>query len=204
MLNKIFALLSVGAMLAVPAAAQQAPANAAPPTVAGFVRNLYMGNKNNIVRSADKMPEENYGLRPGTQMEVRTFGQHLLHVATFNYLWCAQAQGVKNPNTQGSLEKAMATASKAEIVKSLNDSFAFCDPAYMNVTDASGAEVLTITQENGREQKQTRLGLLILNVVHNNELYGNIVTTMRIKNIVPPSSEPRPGGNMPNQAPPAK
>ena len=30
------------------------------------------------------------------------------------------------------------------------------------------------------------------NVAHNNELYGNIVTTLRIKNIVPPSSEPRP------------
>src|SRR5262249_8994356 len=116
MLNKTLALLSLAGMLAVPAAGQQAPANPAPPTVAAFVRNLYMGNKNNIVRSADKMPEENYGLRPGTQMEVRTFGQHLLHVATFNYLWCAQAQGMKNPNTQGSLEKAMATASKAEIV----------------------------------------------------------------------------------------
>jgi hypothetical protein len=36
------------------------------------------------------------------------------------------------------------------------------------------------------------MALLMLNVAHNNELYGNIVTTLRIKNIVPPSSEPRP------------
>jgi hypothetical protein len=27
---------------------------------------------------------------------------------------------------------------------------------------------------------------------HNEELYGSLVTTLRIKNIVPPSSEPRP------------
>jgi regulator of extracellular matrix RemA (YlzA/DUF370 family) len=36
------------------------------------------------------------------------------------------------------------------------------------------------------------MALLMLNVAHNNELYGNLVTTMRIKSIVPPSSEPRP------------
>ena len=190
----------LGSLLSVSAAAQQAPQTPpAPPTVAGFVRNLYMGSKNNILRSADKMPEENYGLRPGTQMEVRTFGQHLAHVANFNYMWCAQAQGVKNPSAGINLEKTLT--SKADIVKALNDSFAFCDPAYMNLTDATGAEVLDITQENGRQQKQTRLGLLILNVAHNNELYGNIVTTMRIKNIVPPSSEPRPAQG---QAPPAR
>ena len=35
------------------------------------------------------------------------------------------------------------------------------------------------------------MGLLMLNVAHNNELYGNLVTTMRMKSIVPPSSEPR-------------
>jgi hypothetical protein len=33
---------------------------------------------------------------------------------------------------------------------------------------------------------------LMLNIVHNEEVYGSIVTTLRIKNIVPPSSEPRP------------
>ena len=47
-------------------------------------------------------------------------------------------------------------------------------------------------QESGRQVQQTRMGLLMLNVVHSEELYGNIVTTLRIKNIVPPSSEPRP------------
>ena len=51
--------------------------------------------------------------------------------------------------------------------------------------DASGAEVITITQENGRQQQQTRGGLLMLNVAHSNEVYGSMVTTLRIKNISP-------------------
>jgi uncharacterized damage-inducible protein DinB len=180
------ALLGLG--LAIPAAAQQAPA--APPTVAAYVRNAYTGNKNNITRSAEKMPEEFYGLRPGPQEEVRTFGQHLAHVANFNFLWCSQARGEKNPNAGINLEKTLKT--KAEIMKALADSFAYCDPAYAALTDASGAEVIEITQENGRQQRQTRMGLLMMNLAHNNELYGNLVTTMRIKSIVPPSSEPRP------------
>jgi uncharacterized damage-inducible protein DinB len=175
--------------IAAPLVAQQGQP-AAPPTVAGFVRNLYNGNKNNIIRSADKVGEEFYGLRPGTQQEVRTFGQHLAHIATYNYLWCSQAKGEANPNAGKTLEKSLTT--KAEITKALADSFAYCDPPYASVTDATGAEIVQITQENGREVRQPRLALLMLNVAHNNEIYGNIVTTMRIKNIVPPSSEPRP------------
>ena len=182
----VVALLGFG--LGAPVGAQQAPQ--APPTVSGYVRNAYTGNKNNIVRSAEKVPEEFYGLRPGPQVEVRTFGQHLAHVATYNFLWCSQAKGEKNPNTGTNLEKTLT--SKAEITKALTDSFAYCDTAYAALTDASGGEVIEITQESGRQVRQTRMALLIMNLAHNNELYGNLVTTMRIKSIVPPSSEPRP------------
>jgi len=45
--------------------------------------------------------------------------------------------------------------------------------------------VLTFTPENGRPQQQTRAGLLMLNVVHSNETYGSMVTSLRIKNISP-------------------
>ena len=180
----------VTVMVAVIASAAVTAQQAAPPTVAGFVRNLYTGSKNNIMRSAEKMPEEFYGLRPGTQEEVRTFGQHIAHVATYNFLWCSQARGEKNPNAGRDLEKTLTA--KADIMKVLNEAFSYCDVAYNALTDANAGDIIDITQENGRQVKQTRMGLLMLNVVHSNELYGNLVTTMRIKSIVPPSSEPRP------------
>ena len=183
-----FVVALLGSFLAIPAAAQQG--QQPPATVAAYVRNAYMGNKNNILRSAEKMPEEYYGLRPGPQEEVRTFGQHIAHVANFQFLWCSQAKGEKNPNAGVNLEKTLHT--KAEFQKALADSFAYCDPVYQSLTDESGAQVLDIQQENGRVTRNTRMALLMLNVVHNNELYGNLVTTMRIKSIVPPSSEPRP------------
>ena len=153
-----------------------------------WLRDAYTRNRSTIVRTAEKMPEENYGMRPGTQPEVRTFGQQVTHVATFNFLWCSQAKGEKNPNP-GNLDKL---TSKAEILKVMNDAFAYCDSAYNGLTDASGAEVIPITQENGRQTRNLRLGLLILNYGHNNEIYGSMVAYLRMKDIVPPASEPRP------------
>jgi uncharacterized damage-inducible protein DinB len=180
----------LGLAITLPAAAQMGGRGPqGPPTVSGAVKNFYNGIKDNITRSGEKMPEEFYGLRPGTQMEVRTFGQHLAHVARFNYLWCAQAKGEKNPNS-ADLEKTLTT--KDQFLEALRASYAYCDSAYDALTDANGGDVITITQESGRQTQQTRMGLLMLNIVHNEEVYGSIVTTMRIKNIVPASSEPRP------------
>jgi uncharacterized damage-inducible protein DinB len=175
--------LIVLSLLALPAFAQDAN------PLSTWLRGAYTNNHNTILRSADKMPEEFYDLRPGAQQEVRTFGQQLGHLANFNYLWCSQAKGEKNPNA-ANLEKL---TTKAEFIKAVTDAFAYCDPVYAALTDASGAETIDITQENGRQTKNLRMALLILNYGHNNEIYGSIVTTMRIKSIVPPASEPRPG-----------
>ncbi len=178
------------ALLAIPAFAQapQPPAANANP-LSTWLRGAWNGNRNNIMRSADKMPEENFGLRPGPQQEVRTFGQQLGHLANFNFLWCSQAKGEKNPYAGNNLEKLNT---KAEFMKALGDAFSYCEGAYNSLTDASGTEMVDITQENGRQTRNLRMALLILNYGHNNEIYGSIVTSMRIKGIVPPASEPRP------------
>jgi len=165
-----------------------AQAPQAPPTTSSWLRGAYTNLRNYIARAAEKMPEEYYSMRPGTQPEVRTFGQLIGHLATYNDLWCSQAKGDKNPAAGQDLEKL---PSKAALVKALNDALAYCDGVYEALTDASGQELLTITQENGRRTQSLRLSLLILNLGHNNEHYGNVVTYMRIKDIVPPSSEPR-------------
>src|SRR5437868_3334527 len=113
----------------IPAAAQSAPAPRPKDPVTTWLRNVYMNTRTNIVRAAEKMPENSYNLRPGPQMEVRTFGQLVGHVANFNYLWCSDAKSEKNPNSRD-LEKL---ASKAELIKALNDAFAYCDGVYVQV-----------------------------------------------------------------------
>jgi hypothetical protein len=182
-MNKLILLFP---LLTVAATAQPAAPDPSNP-LASWLRNAYMGNRNNIVRTAEKMPEENFGMRPGAQPEVRTFGQQVSHVAFYNFLWCSQAKGEKNPNP-GNLDKLTA---KADIMKVLNDAFTYCDGAYNALTDDSGKEMVDITQENGRQTRNLRMGLLSLNYGHNNEIYGSMVIYLRMKNIVPPASEPR-------------
>jgi uncharacterized damage-inducible protein DinB len=189
-----FAVVLLGTLLGIPVSAQVAPPAPANP-LSTWLRNANMGIRNNILKSAEKMPEEFYGLRPGAQEEVRTFGQQVGHVAQYNYLWCSQAKGEKNPNAGNNLEKL---TTKAEFVKAVTDAFAYCDGVYAALTDASGLETIDITQESGRQTRNLRMALLILNYGHNNEIYGNIVTYLRMKNIVPSSSEPR------TQQPPAQ
>jgi uncharacterized damage-inducible protein DinB len=182
----------VGCVLAVSMSTEaraQTAASATPANpLAAWLRGVYTNNRNYLTRAAEKMPEDSYGLRPGAQMEVRTFGQILGHLANLNFMWCSQAKGEKNPAQGHDFEKAVT---KAEFAKGLNDALTYCDGAYGALTDASGMETIPITQEDGSQTRSLRMSLLVMNYGHNNEHYGNLVTYMRIKNIVPPSSEPR-------------
>jgi uncharacterized damage-inducible protein DinB len=188
-MKRVFGVVLLGIVLAIPAAAQTAQQSNPKDPMATWLHNAYNNSRRNIEKSAEKVPEELYGLRPGPQMEVRTFGQILGHLANFNYLWCSQAKGEKNPGQGSDYEKL---SSKALLLRALNDAFTYCDGVYASLTDASGLEIVTVTQENGRQAQVPRMSLLVLNYGHNNDHYGNLVTYMRIKSIVPASSEARP------------
>ncbi|MGD0965503.1 MAG: DinB family protein [Candidatus Acidiferrales bacterium] len=183
----ILAVLSA-CLLTIPAAAQTSEQAAPKDELSRWLLHAYTNTRNNLIKSAESFPDELYGMRPGPQKEVRNYGQIVGHVANFNYRWCSQAKGEKNPHEGNDLEKI---TTKAELVKALQDAFSYCDPVYAGMTDASGLEVIPITQENGRPAQVPRMSLLIQNHAHNNEHYGNLVTYMRIKGIVPPSSQRR-------------
>jgi uncharacterized damage-inducible protein DinB len=182
----IFSAL-LGSLLAIPLAAQtgqQAP----PKDLSAWLRNSYATNRKFIARTAEKMPEEFYGIRPGAQPEVRTFGQLIGHLANFNYRWCSDAKGEKNPMEETDFEKVTA---KADLIKALDSALTYCDGAYAMLTDANSKDIVQGTRDDGTKAPVMRISRLISNLAHNNEHYGNLVTYMRIKSIVPPSSEPR-------------
>ncbi len=140
--------------------------------------NLIRGN---VAKAAEKVPEEDYSFKPTP--DVRSFGQLVGHVADASYMFCSLVLGEKNPSP--GVEKTKT--SKADLMKALNDAFAYCDKAYGGMTDTAGLEK---TKFFGREFP--KLSILSFNVGHDYEHYGNMVTYMRLKGIVPPSSEPRP------------
>jgi uncharacterized damage-inducible protein DinB len=138
---------------------------------------LYDNIKGNLVKAAEAVPEATYAFKPTP--EVRSFGQLVGHMANANYMFCSVAKGEKSPATQD-FEK---TTEKAALVKALKDAFAYCDPVY-KMPDASFTAMHELFGMN-----MTRLGWLMLNVAHDNEHYGNMVTYMRLKGMVPPSSQ---------------
>src|ERR1700730_18700718 len=188
-MKRVHIVLLVASSLLIPARAQTAQPPSPKDPMATWLHNAFNTNRKNIVRSAEKVPEELYSLRPGPQVEVRTFGQILGHLANFNYLWCSQAKGEKDPAQGSDYEKL---TSKALFLGALSDAFTYCDGAYAALTDASGLEIITVTQESGRKAQVPRMSLLVVNYGHKNDHYGNLVTYMPIKSLVPASYEPRP------------
>jgi uncharacterized damage-inducible protein DinB len=177
----------LGSLMALPLAAQTSP-QAGPRDLSAWLRNSYSTNRKYLARTADKMPEDLYVLRPGAQPEVRTFGQLIGHLANFNYRWCSDAKGEKNPMEETDFEKLTA---KPDLVKALNGALSYCDGAYAMLTDANSMDLVQGTRDDGTKVPVLRISRFISNLAHNNEHYGNLVTYMRIKSIVPPSSEPR-------------
>jgi len=155
----------------------QQPADAAVQTA----KMLWQQLTGHITQSAEDAPEALYSYRPTP--EVRTFGQLIGHVAGAQYLICAAALG-EPARDEDDIERSRTT--KADLVAALRASTEYCARAYAQ-TDAAAQQR---TQLFGAEH--TRLFALILNATHNGEHYGNLVTYMRINNMVPPSSRPSP------------
>jgi hypothetical protein len=141
------------------------------------VKAAYQPLKLNILNAAEKMPDSEYGFRP--TMEVRTFGQLIAHVAEAQMAICGVAKGL--PPKRG--DAAPKTA-KAELIAALKASNEFCDGAYNAMTDQDGAEI--VKTPFGPKPK---LGVLTFNSEHDAESYGTIAVYLRLKGIVPPSSE---------------
>jgi uncharacterized damage-inducible protein DinB len=174
-LTLLICLLTTAAV----AFAQNKPATSSPDNpLSAFNKHIYGHEKDYLLRSAEKMPEENYSFKPVDT--VRSYGQIVGHVADAQYLFCSIALGDKNPAPKIEQTKT----SKADLIAALKDAFAYCDKAYDGMTDASASQMVKFFGNDA-----PKLGVLTVNNMHNMEHYGNLSTYMRMKGIVPPSSE---------------
>ena len=171
---------ALATLLAVPAMAQTV-APVANPAVSTS-KDLWADFTNNITKSAEQMPESDYSFKPVAT--VRSFGQLIGHVAGSQYMFCALALG-EPARAEGDVENKVTT--KAGLVAALKASTEYCQRAYAQTDAGSAAPIKLFGQD------RTRLYALIMNAAHNAEHYGNLVTYMRVKGMVPPSSQPRPG-----------
>lgn len=155
---------------------------------AAFAQNpLSVGQKvfygmvaHNVAAAAEEMPEDGYAFK--ATPDVRSFGQLVGHAADAQYMFCSAVAGEKAP--AGDIEKTKT--SKADLVQAVKDASAYCDKVYGAMTDDQAPALVSMM---GRQM--AKLTVLTINTAHLDEHYGNMVTYLRLKNLVPPSSAPR-------------
>jgi len=163
--------------IATPVFAQQQQGSDPSRAAVAAARSSWMAAHSYIVRSAEQMSEADFAFKPVAT--VRSFGQIVAHVADDETGWCAQILG--EPMKQTQYEKTLTA--KADVVKAIRDAGSYCEKAY-SLTDAQAAGVATIWGG-----QQPKIKGLMDNAAHDWEHYGNIVTYLRIKGMVPPSSQ---------------
>jgi len=135
-------------------------------------RQSYNSIKDYLTRAAAAMPEDSYSFKPTP--DIRSFAELLAHIADHQQLFCSTAMGARKPGD------AASKTSKTDLSAALAASFATCDAAWDSITDANAAE---------KEGQRTKLGTLLVDVIHSNEEYGYMAIYFRLKGIVPPSTD---------------
>lgn len=138
------------------------------------MRRYFEPIRRNLEAAADLMPAEKYNYR--LTPDQMTFGEWIIHSAQRNYNDCATLKSEKPPVTADQLS---ALKDKSAVSKALKDSFAYCAAALEGETD----QKILMTP-------QTANAFLHI-LIHNNEIYGNIVGYLRSSGIVPPSTAGR-------------
>jgi uncharacterized damage-inducible protein DinB len=184
---RLLILGCVFAYVTLPAASAQTTdagyADELSPSLAGGAKAMHAAIRRNLAEAAENMPADEYAFRPMPQ--IRTFGQIIGHVIDSNFFFCSQVAGEKLPATA---DYEQITA-KAALVKALNDSLVYCDQVYTATTDANFMQPVQIAHVDGIGSNNTVRGaVLMYNIVHNNEHYGNLAVYMRLKGHFPPST----------------
>ena len=188
-MKRVLALLVFASFIFVPVAMAQAPAPTEP--LSASLKGFYDGVKRNIVETADLLSEDLYGFKPTP--EVMSAGEMLGHVVNSAYSTCARVKGEKNPNDGNDFQKS---PTKAVITKAVTDAFAYCDAVYGGMTDKVALEPIQMPAaaappaagQKPAPAPPIKARLLISMISHTNEHYGNLVTYMRLKGLVPPST----------------
>lgn len=175
-------MLTFAALLTMASAAQaQQPAS---DPLSNYLRRAYAAVSKDVLAVAEMLPEEDLGFRPANvAKEVRTFGEIVAHIAQVNAFTCEMGDG-KPPSDK---KPAPALSSnKSRLVALLKETDARCTAYLDTLTDAALAQVITAGQPP-QVLQGVRGNSVIFAIAHANEHYGNLVTYIRAKGLVPPA-----------------
>jgi hypothetical protein len=131
-----------------------------------------------LTKMADKMPAEEYRFK--ATPDVQDFGQRMAHAVQFIMRGCATANGDQKTVT------VSAAPTKPEVLAAMKEASAECDAVFSSLTDADALKMISAGR-GGQRLKQAVLEGTVLE--HSQEMYGYMAVYLRLKGIVPPSSD---------------
>jgi uncharacterized damage-inducible protein DinB len=186
-MKSMFAVLALA--LPVTLAAQQPASD----PITGAFRGRTMALQRNLAQAFDSIPESKFNYKPTpAQLTVGYIAQHL---ADDNYLFCnafGAMKATRGADETSTPDSVKATWPKATLVNQLKASFAFCEAAFAQLTDANIAEQAQMTF-NGNTRNTLRANMVLGHVVDMADHYSQIANYMRLNGILPPTALPRPG-----------
>ena len=117
-------------------------------------------------------------------VEMRTFGQQMLHIAEANYNMASMATGKASPVAWGSLEKSDKYATKAELTKVVMDSYDFVIAAAKEMDPQKMGETVTIFKFD--MTRALALGKVFEHQTHHR---GQTTVYLRLKGVKPPDEK---------------
>ena len=169
------AVILIAAMVAgISPVRAQTPAN---PLSANF-KASWANISSLLARMAEKMPEENYRFKPTPEMA--DFGARVAHAISFNLRGCATAKGETKPLTFS------AAPTKAEVLAAMKETNAYCDAVFNALTDADAMTMIGAGRGGARPKFAILQGTVL---EHSQEMYGYMAPYLRLKGVVPPSSD---------------
>ena len=168
--------------LAAPARAQQpAPDD----VLSAYLRRSYAAVSKDLMAAVETMPEKDFGFRPAGAIEkVRTFGEIALHLVAANSWVCFMGEPKSTPAP--AFDPALAT-DKARLVAVMKEVDARCTASLETLKDAELTRVITSGTAE-RPLQAVRGHAVIFAIAHSNEHYGNLVSYLRAKGLVPPAA----------------
>jgi uncharacterized damage-inducible protein DinB len=156
-------------------------------TVTQVLDHAVANVEHEFIPAAEAMPEDKFDFAPtnGEFKGVRTFAKQVKHVAAVNYELGAAILQEKVPVDIGDEEGPASVTSKAEILKYLNESFAYVHKAVQTINEKNLVEPMKSPFGEG---SVTRLGLATSVAAHCFDHYGQMVEYLRMNGIVPPAS----------------
>ena len=160
---------------------------AEPATMASILGGQLKYLEHDFASAAEAMPEDKFSFAPtnGEFKGVRNFGQQIKHVAATNYLVAAAIlQEKPHVNLKGEDGPADMT-SKTDILKFLNDSFAYAHKAVATVSEKNATAPI---KNPFGQRPTTRLDMSAELIGHGFNHYGQMVEYLRMNGIIPPAS----------------